>query len=429
MRLVPTRFMLLSVSGTQGQHMAVEDTLKDFWATRPRRPRRGRKLAGVAAAIGIRYRIDPVIVRVGFVVATFYGGAGILIYLLGWLFFPEQDDEAAPLESMVRHRHSSMSGAFTVLLCLALIPAIWLLTDNEFSGYAGLLIVLGLLFLLHRTRGHLGRTVRPSTPPPPPAPEPTSFYPLYPPPYEPAAAATSAEPAPTTPPAWDPLGAAPFAWDLPEPSPPAPEPPQPRRKSKAGLFTVGAALVTIGVLAVVYPYAGGWLTPHHFIGIILAVIGLGLVFGAFVGGGRGLIGLAVPLSVIGIGMTVIAPEGWHGAGEVNEHPTAISEVHKSYRLSVGTVSLDLTGLPSTGELKTKVKIDAAGEVRITVPPSADVQVQCQANAGDLHCLGHNASGTNVDTGEFTDPGPDGEGGLQIELDIEVGAGNVEVNRG
>ena len=52
--------ILDNVSGTQQTSgmAGVEDTVKDFWATRPRRPRRGRKVAGVAAGIANRYRID-----------------------------------------------------------------------------------------------------------------------------------------------------------------------------------------------------------------------------------------------------------------------------------------------------------------------------------------------------------------------------------
>ena len=55
--------MLVDVSGTQQTSgmAGVEDTVKDFWSTRPRRPRRGRKIAGVAAGIARRYRIDPTI--------------------------------------------------------------------------------------------------------------------------------------------------------------------------------------------------------------------------------------------------------------------------------------------------------------------------------------------------------------------------------
>nr|HPK66493.1 S-layer homology domain-containing protein [Thermoanaerobaculia bacterium] len=54
-----------------------------------------------------------------------------------------------------------------------------------------------------------------------------------------------------TPPAWDPLGAAPFAWDLPEPSPvPAPAPP---RRSRVTPVTLAVALLAGGVAALVHP--------------------------------------------------------------------------------------------------------------------------------------------------------------------------------
>lgn len=411
----------------------MEDTLKDFWATRPRRPRRGRKLAGVAAGIGNRYGIDPTVIRVAFVVATFYGGAGILFYLLGWLMLPEQNDKAAPFESMVKHRRSSTSSAFTVLLCLALIPAFWFIffdndvNDSKFSGIMGLLIVSGALFLLHRTRGHLNRPDAPapaetfSFAEPLPQPVTTAAFvadPIAPPPYEP--------PIPTTPPAWDPLGAAPFAWDLPEPSPPAPEPPAPRRRSKIGIFTVGAALVTAGTLAMVAPYVGGWLSPHHIVALVLAVIGLGMVGGAFLRGGRGLIGIAVPLSVVAIGLSVFSPDGFHGAGEINARPTTLEEVQDNYRLSAGPIRVDLSALPESGKVDTSVRTDA-GQVIVTVPKNADVDLSCEVAAGDLDCLGHRADGLGSEV-SFQDNGPDGEGGLRIELHVRVNAGTVEVRR-
>src|SRR5262245_48285080 len=155
------RRMLDSVSGTQETSgmAGVEDTVKDFWATRPRRPRRGRKIAGVAAGIGRRYRIDPTLVRVGFVVASIYGGAGIVLYLLGWLFLAEEDDEGSPFESLIGRGRSSTSSAFTVLLCLGLIPVVSWFFGGLFPGFPGFLsaVVLGGgLYLLHRSRGHLG---------------------------------------------------------------------------------------------------------------------------------------------------------------------------------------------------------------------------------------------------------------------------------
>jgi phage shock protein PspC (stress-responsive transcriptional regulator) len=418
--------MLVTVSGTQ-EHQppraaGVEDTIKDFWATRPTRPRRGRKIAGVAAGIGNRYGIDPVIIRVAFVVATFYGGAGALFYLLGWLMLPEQDDEAAPLESMVGHGRSSMSGPFTVLLCLALVPAVWFFFDHGFGGFLGLLIVGGALFLLHRSRGHIGR---PSTPPPP-APE-VAYQPLTEPASSPPAASAEPPVAPS-PPAWDPLGAAPFAWDLPEPSPPAPPPaPPPCRKSKVGLVTVAVALITAGSLALVAPYAGGWLSPQHIIGIVLGVLGLGMVWGSFVNGGRGLIGWAVPLAVVGVALTVVSPNGWHGVGELVERPVTAADVQPRYERSAGRIELDLRELPDEGSVHTAVSV-GAGDIEVILPSHADVEVTCQANVGDVTCLGRNASGPDSEI-SVTEDGDSAAGGLRIELDVDAGVGHAEVRRG
>ena len=127
--------------------------LKDFWATRPTRPRRGRKIAGVAAGIAARYRIDPTLVRVGFLVAAIYGGTGLLLYLAGWLMLPEQDDETSPLESLIGKGRSSTSKLFTVVLCIAVLPVASWVFSGFFPGWMGLIIAVGLLYLLHRSRG------------------------------------------------------------------------------------------------------------------------------------------------------------------------------------------------------------------------------------------------------------------------------------
>jgi len=52
------------------------------------------------------------------------------------------------------------------------------------------------------------------------------------------------------PPSWDPLGAAPFAWDLPEPGPATPPAP-PRRRLPVTLVTLGVALLAAAGTGVV----------------------------------------------------------------------------------------------------------------------------------------------------------------------------------
>ena len=443
--------MLDDVSGTQQTSgMAdVEDTVKDFWATRPRRPRRGRKIAGVAAGIARRYRIDPTLVRVGFVVAAVYGGTGIALYLLGWLFLPEQDDEVSPIESLLGKGRSSTSSGFTILLGIVLVPLLgWFFdggTFGSFPAWLSLLVIGGLLYLLHQNRGHLTpvRTSPPATQEPPVMPVMPAMPMTSAPvsdvradlPHTPPVGAPVDAPPPvddrTTPPAWDPLGAAPFAWDLPEPStPPEPEePPQPpakRHKSRIGTMTIGLALVVAAGMSFAM---GGWITPQHIVGVVLAVLGLGMVAGAFLRGGRGLIALAVPLSVAGLALTVISPGGYHGVGDLTAQPTSLAQLDREYERSVGNVTLNLTSLPLSDEvIEVKARADI-GNVEVIVPRTADVVVTCEAERGSVACLDREDSGLEVTVDEYESLGSDGAGGQQIEIKAEVNTGEVEVRRG
>jgi len=56
-----------------------------------RRSVRNRLLGGVAAGLADYLDIDPVLVRIGFVVLAFLGGSGVLLYLAGWLLIPAED--------------------------------------------------------------------------------------------------------------------------------------------------------------------------------------------------------------------------------------------------------------------------------------------------------------------------------------------------
>ena len=46
-------------------------------------------LAGVAGGLGRYFDIDPIIFRIGFVVLTLAGGAGVLAYLAAWVLVPD----------------------------------------------------------------------------------------------------------------------------------------------------------------------------------------------------------------------------------------------------------------------------------------------------------------------------------------------------
>lgn len=54
------------------------------------RPRDGRMIAGVCAAVARRFEIDVTWVRLGWVLAVVLLGVGILIYLILWIVIPEE---------------------------------------------------------------------------------------------------------------------------------------------------------------------------------------------------------------------------------------------------------------------------------------------------------------------------------------------------
>lgn len=397
----------------------VEETLKDFWATRPRRPHDGRKIAGVAAGIAQRYHIDPVIVRVAFVALALCNGAGLLIYLLGWLWLAQADDEVSAAEALLGRGRSSTPTPLTVLLGLAVIPATGVFVDGGFTMVGGLLLSAGAIYLLHRGRGQLNR--------PEPAP---AAVPAHEGVVGPVQQEQSTER--VTPPAWDPLGAAPFAWDLPEP---AAQPPVPatvarpaRRRSRVGVVTFGVALIALAVSAALSGQVE-WFTLPHTLGLLVAVLGTGMVVGALRGGGgRGLVWLAVPLSAVGVLATVVDFDGVKGGvGRFGGTPTAIAEVEQRYEWSLGEVDLDLTRLPSAGTVETDVVL-GVGKVEVRVPENADVEVSCRTDIGTVRCLDRVADGRHA-AERAEDDGADGPGGVKIVLDVRSDIGEVVVSRG
>jgi phage shock protein PspC (stress-responsive transcriptional regulator) len=402
-------------------------TVRDFWATRPRRRTDDRKVAGVAAAIARRYAIDPVLVRVAFVVATICsGGAGVLLYLLGWLLLPAQGDQSSGAESVVGRGRSSMSAALTIGLVLLLVPATAAVLGGHGSGIIGLAVGLGALLWLHRSRAALGEI--PGSPPPAVPSSDHTFAAAQ------ATPATSGAPAATTtddperpaPPAWDPLGAAPFAWDLPEPSaPPAPTIPPQGVRSKITPITLGLALLTGGIALAFTPA----LSAAQIAAMLLGVVGLGLVAGSFLRGGRGLVPVAIPLALL-TWILSAAPTSDFQVGTRHWTPLTTADLQERYSVTLGNGELDLTQLqlPNSETKKTSVSV-GVGETHVRLPPNVNAKVSCRTQLGEVHCLGKTDSGGYPSqVTPPTDLGADGPAGGTLILDVRAGIGQVHVDR-
>jgi phage shock protein PspC (stress-responsive transcriptional regulator) len=413
--------MLVTVNTTKHSGINIEQLVADFWATRPRRPRQGRMVAGVAAGIGRRYGIDPVIVRVALVVTTVFGGAGILAYLLGWLTLAADNDEASAIEALAGRGRSSVSHGFTIVLCLLCVPAFASLFYGQYGFFSGLLsaaALLGALFLLHRNRAELGV---------PGAPTSTSGGLMTAPSYAPGAA-TSTE--------WDPLGASPLLWDLHDPNAPVTTQvatidqadtavaTRRRRNSAVGGVTMALAVLTAAGLIFTRTYTS-WLTWPHILGIVAGVLATGLVVGAFVRGGRGLIVPTVLVGVAAVTLTNSPTGGEAGFGDLRATPT--TNLAPSYARSFGDVHLDLTQLKLDKDVpaRTTVTVDA-GDVRVILPANADVDVTCTSNVGTVRCLNQRGDWHDITLHEV-DKADNAAG--SIVLQVRSGAGDIQVQRG
>jgi len=330
-------------------------TLHAIWDTRPSRRQSDRKIAGVAAAIARRYDIDPVLVRIAFVVAAFYG-VGIALYLAAWVMLPA-DSNDPPTGPLVR-RGGSVHPVVLIAAVIAGLAGTGSLLSGDPGVLVGLAVLGGLFYLLHQSRSERGLAVHAGPPGQGGAPgtDPTSGL---------AAgmatgvasaatmagstglgAAPPAAPGEPKPPAWDPLGAAPFAWDLPEPGPGpgAPGPESRGHRSALTLATIGLALLAGGITGAFALSGSGVGGVRLILGAMLAVVGVGLLIGAFRQTGRGLIAVAIPLVLLSYAATANPVRHWQGAGELRAAPTTVAELAPSYRRTLGSVTLDLRNL-------------------------------------------------------------------------------------
>lgn len=114
-----------------------------------------RRIAGVCGGLGPYLRVDPVWVRIGFVIASLFWGFGLIVYAVLWIMLPEagEGESGEILEPPLAHRDTTgMLGV--ILLCLGLLLFLWLLLDwlSFRIVFPAILVALGV-FLLRRKSG------------------------------------------------------------------------------------------------------------------------------------------------------------------------------------------------------------------------------------------------------------------------------------
>ncbi|GAA2620882.1 PspC domain-containing protein [Paractinoplanes durhamensis] len=419
------------------------------------RPRQGRYVAGVCAALARATNTDPVLWRVLLAVLGILSGVGVLLYLIGWLIIPAEGDTASPIESLLGKGRSGMAPLSVILLgAAAAISFAFIVNDGMRAGLLAAAVILGAVILIKRSNGSGRPAAFPAATPPPPG-----FAAATATTGQPAAAYAPAgfpPPAPTAAPAAEPVtdsdlpprppfapppsgyrppfaphgpwaGSAPTVYPPPQPMRPPKPPKPPRERSKLGRLTFFAVIVVIGAMAAI-DMAGASIAVSAYFAAALITIALGLIVGAWFGRARGLIALAI-LTSIGLGIANGA-ERWGGeVGNSTYRPQTLAAVADRYDFTAGNATLDLRDVDFNGQTQSVTATMKVGQLRVLLPAAVDTTASVKVDGGRALVFGREFSGDRNDTShEVTDLGNDGAGGGTLKLDLQMDTGNVEVLR-
>jgi phage shock protein PspC (stress-responsive transcriptional regulator) len=100
-------------------------------ARRLERSRDDRVLAGVCGGLGEYFGVDAVLIRIAALVLLFAGGAGALLYLIGWIAMPEAPETrvGAATGEVPAHPPERTSGAVALGLLFVALGAFFLVDE------------------------------------------------------------------------------------------------------------------------------------------------------------------------------------------------------------------------------------------------------------------------------------------------------------
>jgi phage shock protein C len=121
-----------------------------------RRSHQDRIIGGVAGGLGRYFGVDPVLIRVAFVVLVFAGGAGLLAYFILWIAVPEEK----PGEPVAAHPEAASENRLRDVLGLGLVALGAFFLFKALFGdvldwkyvWPVVLIAIGMIVLLRGTQ-------------------------------------------------------------------------------------------------------------------------------------------------------------------------------------------------------------------------------------------------------------------------------------
>lgn len=418
--------------------------------SRFRRNRRHKMISGVCAGLGRHTDMDPVIFRITLAVLTASGGIGLIFYGFAWLFVPYEDDEENEVRKLLTGR---VDGQALVAVLFALVGCGVFLTMLKNGGVLTFAVVLSLLLA---GAGYWSRRRD--------APDPDPLA---------AQAAADAPPEAQAPPvaaaypSWwrDPIvkdgthvGGTGYlwgpgdarnrdvaaavnislgnSWNAPEHiRTPAGAPPRPRGPRWIGGWVFLLALVAGGLgTGLTWERQPLGTSLQAGLAWALVVFGLGIALSAVLGRtGAGSVFLAIVTAALLAGASVVPKNITTHWVQTTWRPTAVADVRESYDVGTGKGTLDLSRLHLTEGQTVAARAEVgAGRLLVIVPRDATVKASLDVGVGDIQLPGDDKEDVDVEPGKHKDvtiaPAAGAKDAGTIELDLQVGVGQVEVSR-
>lgn len=361
-----------------------------------------RKVAGVAGGLGRHLDIDPLILRVAFVVLVFFGGAGLIVYGACWLLVPDDGSDKAPINLDERSRSFVLIGA-GVIAALAMVGDSW---GGGWFPWPLAVVALIALWLLTR-----------NNPPQPTAPVPPASD--YVPPTQSHVTPTTGYVPPTqsyvTPTTYYTEPVKPFQSYV--------KPPNPRKRGPI-LFWFTLALIALseGLLGIV-DLAGADVAASAYPALAVGICGLMLVVGSFFGRAGGIIAIGLVAALALAGTT--AADRWEGE-TVHASPVTAAAVAPSYDVEAGELVLDLRDVTDLDNLDGRtIDLDVeVGRIEVILPPGLGATIYADVDGpGNIKLFGEEHGGIEISRTETV-----GVGEPAIVIDARMSVGQIEVRR-
>lgn len=391
-----------------------------------RRSRTDRIGAGVAGGLGEYFGVDPVLFRVLFATAAFFGGAGVLAYLLAWAVIPEQGTVRAPIDGFVAELRRRRVPVWLVAVAAGLVlwgAAFSWWAPGRFFPVILVVIVLAAIFGRRARPGsvHTGGALASTTAPVSPVrldKQPGRGAP-----------SVTADPSAEQRPQWV---SDTRQW-LTEAKAASRE-----RRRRAMPVRIATSVALLGALTVlgICDAVGGIRLPVYF-WTGGAIMLLGLLAGAAL---RRTPWSLAPLLIPAVaGLIAFGNTGaslHDGIGQREFVPTSTSALASHYRLAFGQTTLDLRHLGTLDAARTVDLTMAAGQARILLPATMNATVNAHVHIGVVSvdgteldtcrygpCDQHYAGGWNVEHEVLP---PSSATGPAVTINVRLADGNVTV---